>query len=298
MLGGTVTGTGTLTGTVDNSGGTVAPGASAAAHAIGTLSVVGQYYQGPGGHLSADIAATTRDVLAVGGAVRLAGVVTGVRQGRRPGRRCDGNRADGCDADRQAGLHVHDRPGRRQWAASTTSDVAHADRGRVRPRPACDVFTPVAPARLDGAGAVVTPGTDVFVQVTGRTGVPATGVDAVALSVSVDGATADGALTVGASGAAVPTGETVRFHAGVPVSNAATVPVGGDGRVLLHVTGGAATVHLDVLGWYGDAQRTTGGSLFHAVVPTLVRSTSVTPGKDVNVVVASRAACPRPAPPR
>ena len=37
--------------------------------------------------------------------------------------------------------------------------------------------------------------------------------------------------------------------------------------VLLHITGSAATVHLDVLGWYGDAQHTTGGSLYHAVTP-------------------------------
>ena len=40
------------------------------------------------------------------------------------------------------------------------------------------------------------------------------------------------------------------------------------------MTGSAATVRLDVAGWYGDAQLTTGGSLFHPVAPALVRSAS------------------------
>jgi hypothetical protein len=291
ILGGSVTGTGTLMGTVQNDGGTVAPGASAAAHVIGTLSVVGQYYQGPGGHLTADIAATSRDVLAVGGAVRLAGVVTGVVKGTAP--------TDGATVTVLTAATLSGRPDCTfttgpegpQWAAGTTSTTLTLTAGAAEPT-GCDVFTPLTPTRLDGTGTTVAPGTDVLVQVTGTGGVPATGVDAVALSVSVDGASADGALTVGPSGAAVPTGQALRFSAGMPVSNAATVRVGSDGRILLHVTGGSANVHLDVLGWYGDAQHTTGGSLFHAVTPTLIRSASVSSSKDVDVVVANKGGVP------
>jgi hypothetical protein len=73
LQGGTLKGTGTLGGPVDNTGGTVAPGASP-----GLLTVTGNYTQGPGGTLQEEITGTALsafDRLAVGGAVSLDGTL-------------------------------------------------------------------------------------------------------------------------------------------------------------------------------------------------------------------------------
>jgi len=70
---GTLSGGGTLQGSVDNSGGTVAPGASP-----GTLTISNGYTQGPGGSLAIEIAGTGAgqfDGLAVGGNATLGGTV-------------------------------------------------------------------------------------------------------------------------------------------------------------------------------------------------------------------------------
>jgi hypothetical protein len=74
ISGGTVRGGGTLVGNVTNTGGTFAPGASP-----GTLTVTGDYTQGAGGTLAADVAGTTAgtgyDRLSVSGNVSLDGTL-------------------------------------------------------------------------------------------------------------------------------------------------------------------------------------------------------------------------------
>src|SRR3954466_3725215 len=73
LQGGTLKGTGTLGGPVNNTGGTVAPGASP-----GLLTISGSYTQGPGGTLQEEITGTALsafDRLAVGGAVSLDGTL-------------------------------------------------------------------------------------------------------------------------------------------------------------------------------------------------------------------------------
>ena len=74
LQGGVLTGTGTVIGNVDNSGGSVRPGASP-----GVLTIDGTYTQGSGGTLQTEIAGTTPgaqfDRLAVSGAVSLDGTL-------------------------------------------------------------------------------------------------------------------------------------------------------------------------------------------------------------------------------
>ncbi|MEK7750606.1 MAG: hypothetical protein AAB654_01725, partial [Acidobacteriota bacterium] len=75
MTGGTLKGTGTITGNVTNTGGTVAPGASP-----GILTINGTYVQGPSGALSMEIGGTTAgtlyDQLIVNGDVALGGTLS------------------------------------------------------------------------------------------------------------------------------------------------------------------------------------------------------------------------------
>jgi hypothetical protein len=67
--GGVFEGSGTIGGGLTNTGATVKPGGTA----VGTLRIAGAYTQGSGGHLAIDLAATSRDLLAVTGAVSLRG---------------------------------------------------------------------------------------------------------------------------------------------------------------------------------------------------------------------------------
>ena len=73
--GGTLTGTGTVSGNVVNNAGTVDPGIPSSNKATGTLTVTGTYTQGAAGRLAVDIAATRRDVLAVAGVTKVDGTL-------------------------------------------------------------------------------------------------------------------------------------------------------------------------------------------------------------------------------
>lgn len=101
------------------------------------------------------------------------------------------------------------------------------------------------------------------VAVVGVAGVPATGVAAVLVSITVTGATGDGRVTAYASGERVPGTSNVNYVAGQTVTNLALVPVGPDGRVALSVSGGTTQLIADVSGWVADGTATDPG----AVVP-------------------------------
>ena len=126
-------------------------------------------------------------------------------------------------------------------------------------------FGAVAPARVldtrTGAGisgpAAVGARSAVSVKVTGQGGVPASGVSAVVLNVTVTGSTAEGFLTAYASGSSLPTSSNLNFTAGQTVPNLVIAPVGADGKVALY-NGGGGTVHViaDLAGYFlaGDVQ--------------------------------------------
>jgi hypothetical protein len=109
-----------------------------------------------------------------------------------------------------------------------------------------------------GIGAVPAGGT-IHVPVVSRGGVPATGVGAVALNVTVTGATGPGYLTVWPKGAPQPTASNLNFVTGQTVPNMVIVKVGTGGEASFF-NGGTGTVHViaDVLGWFPTGTSYTG----------------------------------------
>ncbi|AUG78621.1 hypothetical protein CFP65_3841 [Kitasatospora sp. MMS16-BH015] len=133
-------------------------------------------------------------------------------------------------------------------------------------------FTSTAPARLldtrDGTGtsakAPLPAGRTIDLQVTGRGGVPATGVTAVTLNMTVTRPTTAGFLTVYPHGTVRPTASSLNWTTGQTIPNLVTVPV-KDGRVSLYYGGGNGTVDViaDVNGYF----TATGGDAYFAIDP-------------------------------
>lgn len=129
-------------------------------------------------------------------------------------------------------------------------------------------FVSLDPARVldtrvgNGApqAAVATYGA-VDLQVTGRGGVPASGVSAVVVNVTVTAAGAGGFITVFPSGGVQPTASNLNFTPGLTIPNLVTVKVSGDGRVTL-ANNSARGVHLiaDVAGYYLAGAPTVAGA--------------------------------------
>ena len=110
------------------------------------------------------------------------------------------------------------------------------------------------------AGAVPS-GQSRSVAVAGVAGVPATGVGAVLVSITVTASTGDGRVTAYASGQSVPGTSNVNYVAGQTVTNLALVPVGPDGRIALSVSGGAVQLIGDVSGWVAAGPATDPGAV-------------------------------------
>ena len=113
-----------------------------------------------------------------------------------------------------------------------------------------------APARLldtrvslGASGAVAGGGTSTL-KVTGRGTVPASGVKAVILNVTVTGPVAPGYLTVYPGGGARPNASNLNFGKAQTVPNLVLVPVGPDGTVsIFNGAPGSTHVLADIAGW-------------------------------------------------
>jgi subtilisin family serine protease len=123
-------------------------------------------------------------------------------------------------------------------------------------------YFPVTPARImdsrTGNGTTASPfagGVTRSLQVTGRGGVPASGVEAVVMNVTVTNPTIASHVTVWPSGT-IPTASNLNFVAGKTRPNLVTVGVSGSGTVNFRLDNGSADVIADVVGYYGDG---TGG---------------------------------------
>ena len=135
-------------------------------------------------------------------------------------------------------------------------------------------FVSLSPARLldsrigNGSSGPVQAGGTVGLQVTGRGGVPASGVAAVVLNTTVTNTRANGYVTVYPPGTSMPTASNLNFMAGQTVANLVTVKLGADGTVNL-ANSSAATVDLvaDVAGYYLAGTPTVDGA-FVSVEPT------------------------------
>ncbi|GAA2131818.1 hypothetical protein GCM10009760_06000 [Kitasatospora kazusensis] len=134
------------------------------------------------------------------------------------------------------------------------------------------VYTPAGPTRLldtrDGIGTVKS-GHSLDLQVAGVGGVPATGVTAVTLNVTVTDPTAPGFLTVYPHGRPLPTASNLNWTAGTTIANLVTVPV-VDGKVSFYAGGPAGSVNVvaDLAGYYGSK-----GSVFTSAGPTRLLDT-------------------------
>jgi len=117
-------------------------------------------------------------------------------------------------------------------------------------------YTPLTPSRIvdtrSGTGANLGPvpsGGTIDVQVTGRGGVPSTGVRAVILNVTATQPAAMGYLTLFPAGAPRPNASDLNFAAGETRPNLVVVQVGTLGRVSLYSSAQTQVV-VDVAGWF------------------------------------------------
>ena len=109
-------------------------------------------------------------------------------------------------------------------------------------------------ATIDGessGGGALGPESVLSLPVVGRGSVPATGVTAVVLNVTVTAPTGGGYMTVWPSDAAQPNASSLNFVPGNTVPNLVITKVGADGRVKLFNSAGTTQVIVDVLGWFG-----------------------------------------------
>ncbi len=140
-------------------------------------------------------------------------------------------------------------------------------------------YHPVAPARLldtrTGLGAALAkllPQAELDLQVTGRGGVPATGVSAVVVNVTVAEPAGGGYLTTWPTGTLAPLASSLNFAPAQPVANLVVVKVGSDGKISFYNGGGDVHVIADVAGWFGPEGEPT-GARYHPLAPARVLDT-------------------------
>ncbi len=140
-------------------------------------------------------------------------------------------------------------------------------------------FTPLTPYRVldtrtgTGVGGSTAPlGADrsIDLTVTGVGGVPASGVSAVALNVTVDRPTGSSYLTVWPAGQPRPVASTHNVVAGLTVANLVLAKTGTGGKVSLYNAFGTAHLIADVVGYFSAA-----GGRFVPIDPQRVVDTRV-----------------------
>jgi hypothetical protein len=111
-------------------------------------------------------------------------------------------------------------------------------------------YNALPPARILDTrnGAPVAAAGTIAPTVTGVGGVPATGVSAVVLTVTVTQPTAQSFLTVRPNGTARPLSSNLNFVAGQTVPNLVVAKVGADGNVAIYNNAGSTHWSVDVVG--------------------------------------------------
>jgi hypothetical protein len=154
-------------------------------------------------------------------------------------------------------------------SATVTLDVqGYADGGAGQ---AGSVYVPLTPSRVLSNASVAAGASRTFTA-TGAGGVPSTGVSAVALTLSAQSSAA-GRATAYRSGGSDPGTPHVEYVPGAAASNFVVVRPGTDGKVVL-TNGGtaAATMSVDVAGYYITTDTTTPGSRLVPVAPQRLRT--------------------------
>ena len=155
-------------------------------------------------------------------------------------------------------------------------------------------FVSVEPGRLldtrIGVGAskvAVGPNQSVQLQLTGKGDLPASGIAAVTMNVTVTEPTSSGFVTVYPAGSTQPTASNLNFTAGQSTPNLVTVKVGDGGKVTLTNNSGG-TVHLiaDVAGYHLSGPPAAVGA-FVSVDPLRLLDTRVGTGTSRTALAAN-----------
>lgn len=136
-------------------------------------------------------------------------------------------------------------------------------------------YHPLTPSRIldtrNGTGGYSAPVAGshwIDVEVLGQGGVPASGVEAVVVNVTVTNTTAASFLTVFPTGATPPNASNLNWVAGQTVPNLVTVGLGG-GKISAYNGYGSVDVIMDVQGYYSDDLSSPGpDGLFNPLVPS------------------------------
>jgi hypothetical protein len=137
-------------------------------------------------------------------------------------------------------------------------------------------FIALAPSRIldTRTASPVGPAGTLNVQVTGPGGVPASGVAAVVLNVTVTNTTASSYLTVWPTGLPRPLASNLNWTAGTTVPNLVEVGVGGGGQVSIFNASGNTDVLFDVAGYVASPSATPGpAGRYNPIVPNRVLDT-------------------------
>ena len=143
------------------------------------------------------------------------------------------------------------------------------------------LYTPLVPARLldtrDGTGGTLGPlgtGSTISVQVSGRDGVPATGVGAVVLNLTATDVTSPGYVTAFPAGIARPLASNLNVVPGQTVPNRAIVKLGANGQISFYNMQANLDLIADVGGWFGDGTVPAAGlNVFTGVTPARILDT-------------------------
>jgi hypothetical protein len=136
------------------------------------------------------------------------------------------------------------------------------------------------------------------VQITGQGGVPATGVSAAVMNVTVTNTTAPSFLTIYPTGVLRPLASNLNWVAGQTVPNLVEVAVGANGQVTAYNGAGGTDVIFDVAGYVSIPTGTPGtDGLYTPVVPARILDTRtgnggfsapIGPGQTINVQIGGR----------
>jgi serine protease len=147
-------------------------------------------------------------------------------------------------------------------------------------------YVPLTPARITdtrsgstypNAGKTLAAGGSLNVQVTGKGGVPSSGVTGAILNVTVTNTTAAGYLTAYPQGATRPLASNLNWGAGETVANRVVVPVSSTGMITLYNYAGSTDVVVDVSGYFTNGSSTpANASLYNPITPVRVLDTRTT----------------------
>lgn len=173
-------------------------------------------------------------------------------------------------------------------------------------------YQPLAPVRIEdtrsgsglpGAGHPPGPGKTIDIQVSGKGGVPSSGVGGVMINLTITQPTKSGFVSAFPAGIAPPPTSSVNFTAGATKANLIEVGLGRSGQISVYNSSGTTQVVVDVEGWYRNSASSSGAGLFNPAAPERIADTrpgsgqpyagmTLGPGQSLQVQVAGEGGIP------